>query len=176
MSNLDFANTGIVIDEYDSCDDWLIEVTGDYHISDSDEDCSAHCYYVDKCTQEDDDKEYDDWKEQQLLQQIEDDEYEYIERTAQETGIDFHIILKCVDEIKEMRQFEWDEKDIYHYIKDNYAQHFYDIPFTLNTLLQIDYNSDDDKTEHSLTSGTTTEQSLSSDDCVESDHSSDMYD
>lgn len=75
-----------------------------------------------------------------------------------------------------MRQDGLDEREIYYEIKDNYGHHFYDLYFTLNTLLQIDYNSDNDKTEKSLTDKTTTEETLTSSDCVESDHSSDMYD
>lgn len=176
MSKLEFTSVGIVTDEYDSCDDQLIEWNGDFHISDSDEDCQTHCYYVDKCTEDDNNKEYDDWKEKQILEQIEEDEYEYMEHTAQETGIDFGIIVECVQLIKQMRGENCSEKEIYYYIKDKYSHHFYDVAFTLNTLLQIEHNSDDDISEASLTSGTTTDQSLSSSDCVESDHSSDMCD
>lgn len=45
--------------------------------------------------------------------------------------------------------------------------------FTLNNLFGIDYNSDDENPEPSLSSGTTTEQSLDSSDCVESSSSDD---
>jgi hypothetical protein len=91
----------------------------------------------------------------------------------QTIGIDFNVILKCLQEIKEYRQNNESEQYIYHTIKHKYGNEFHDIPFTLNTLLQIEYNSDDDKSEPSLTSGTTTSESLDSSDCCESDHSSD---
>lgn len=56
-----------------------------------------------------------------------------------------------------MRKNNLSECEIYHIVKEKYGQYFYDCAFTLNNLFGIDYNSDDDNTETSMTSGTTTE-------------------
>lgn len=163
----------IMTGDYDSDNDWLIEWPDNIFTDSDDSSCD---YHVDECCTHDDYKEYDDQWERELLEQLESDECAYVEDVAKTTGIDFNIILECCAYIKQARSTNLSEWDIYYAIKTEYGHHFYDVYFTLNSLLQIDYNSDDDVEDESMTSETTTEQSMITDDCVVSDHSSDMCD